>query len=163
MRSQRQPDSRCEKEKTSEVAYHLSSNRVTMKDSPWQKTGANAVETKKPATVTVTALSGGHFTIPEEQFVSPCVHGARTTVPSLCFLVQHVNEATGTTTRIIFDLGVRRDLSRYSEPIRRHTETRKPITTTPDVVQSLRKAGLTPESIGYVIYSHVGLRCVKHV
>ena len=136
----------------------MSAKKVTMTGTnPWQKPNVIAVETRKPATVTVTALSGGYFTIPEEQFVSPCVHGARTTVPSLCFPIQHTSEATGTTTHIVFDLGLRRDLSRYSEPIRRHTETRKPITTTPDVVQSLRKSGLTPENVDYVIYSHVGL------
>lgn len=113
------------------------------------------INATKPATVKVNALSGGYFTIPEEQFVNPCVHGSRATVPSLCFLVQHVCASTGATTRIVFDLGLRRDLSRYSEPIRRHTETRQPITTTPDVVQSLHKAGLTTDDINYVIYSHV--------
>lgn len=107
------------------------------------------------STVQVHALSGGRFTLPETQFVSPASSTARKTVPSLCFLIQHASPATGKTTRIVFDLGVRRDTSRYSEPIRRHIVTRQPLTTDPDVVKSLKLGGLTPDDVDYVIYSHV--------
>ncbi|KAK3388040.1 AhpD-like protein [Podospora didyma] len=107
-----------------------------------------------PATVQLHALSAGHFSLPEEQFVYPS-SGARSTVPSLCFLVQHTNPATGIITRIVFDLGLRRDVERYSEPIRRHVATRQPMTTTPDVVTSLQAGGLTPREVDYVVYSHV--------
>ncbi|KAK5655102.1 hypothetical protein OQA88_6001 [Cercophora sp. LCS_1] len=106
-------------------------------------------------TVTVHALCGGHFTLPEDQFVSPSEPGARKTVPSLCFLIQHCNPETQKITRIVFDLGVRRDVGRYSEPIRRHVETRRPLSTDPDVVKSLEAGRLTPDDIDYVIYSHV--------
>ena len=107
------------------------------------------------ATVTVHALCGGHFSLPEEQFVSPSEPGARKTVPSLCFLIQHKDPETGEITRIIFDLGLRRDVDRYSEPIRRHVKTRRPLSTDPDVAKSLAAGGLTPDGIDYVIYSHV--------
>ncbi|KAK3905498.1 Metallo-hydrolase/oxidoreductase [Staphylotrichum tortipilum] len=43
----------------------------------------------------------------------------------------------GITTRIVFDLGVRQDTSRYSEPIRCHLDTRQPLSSEPDVVKSL--------------------------
>lgn len=105
--------------------------------------------------VTVHALSAGHFSLPEEQFVKPAAAGARTTVPSLCFLIQHISRQTGVITRIVFDLGVRRDINRYSEPIRRHVATRQPLNTDPDVVKSLQAGGLGPGDIDYVIYSHV--------
>lgn len=108
-----------------------------------------------PATVQVHALSAGHFSLPEEQFVHPSSPAERSTVPSLCFLVQHVNPTTGSTTRIVFDLGLRRNLDRYSEPIQHHANTRQPISTDPDVVKSLNAGALTPEDIDYVIYSHV--------
>ncbi|KAI8673118.1 Lactamase-B domain-containing protein [Fusarium sp. Ph1] len=107
------------------------------------------------STVQVHALSGGRFTLPETQFVSPASSTARKTVPSLCFLIQHASLTTGKTTRIVFDLGVRRDPSRYSEPIRRHITTRQPLATDPDVVKSLKMGGLTPDDVDYVIYSHV--------
>ncbi|KAF5714320.1 metallo-hydrolase oxidoreductase [Fusarium mundagurra] len=107
------------------------------------------------ATVELHALSAGHFTLPEYQFISPCEDGARKMVPSLCFLIQHQSPVTNKTTRIVFDLGLRRDVNRYAEPIRKHTETRQPMTTDPDVVKSLKRGGLTPDDIDYVMYSHV--------
>lgn len=106
-------------------------------------------------TVTVHALSCGHFTLPEYQFVHPASKDARKTVPSLGFLIQHQSATTGKLTRIVFDLGLRRDTKRYAEPIQRHVTTRQPMTTDPDVVMSLAKGGLKPDDIDYVIYSHV--------
>ncbi len=108
--------------------------------------------------VQVHALSAGHFSLPEEQFVCPASPTSRSTVQSLCFLVQHVCAATGKRTRIVFDLGLRRDTERYAEPIRRHVATRQPMVTDPDVVKSLGAGGLTPDDIDYVVYSHVSRR-----
>ncbi|CAO2650106.1 Nn.00g013980.m01.CDS01 [Neocucurbitaria sp. VM-36] len=106
-------------------------------------------------TVSVHALSCGRFTLPEYQFVQPVSQDARRTVPSLGFLIEHKNSDTGRLTRIVFDLGLRRNLKRYAPPIQKHVETRQPITTDPDVTKSLAKGGLTPADIDYVIYSHV--------
>lgn len=106
-------------------------------------------------TVTLHALSAGHFTLPEYQFVAQIAETARKTVPSLAFLIQHCNPATGHLTRIVFDLGLRRDTQRYPAPIRKHITTRQPLTTQPDVVSSLAKGGLSPNDIDYIIYSHV--------
>ncbi|KAI0467950.1 Metallo-hydrolase/oxidoreductase [Xylaria cf. heliscus] len=106
-------------------------------------------------TVKLHALSAGHFTLPEEQFVQPASSGARKTVPSLSFLLQHKDATSGDVTRIVFDLGLRRVVERYSEPIQRHLATRLPLTTDPDVVKSLRAGGLTPDDIDFVFYSHV--------
>jgi hypothetical protein len=111
---------------------------------------------KESATVSIEALSGGHFTLPEYQFVHPVSRDARKTVPSLAFLIEHRNIERGKVTRIVFDLGLRRDIKRYAPPIQKHIETRQPLTTEPDVVASLAKGGLTPDDIDYVLYSHVG-------
>ncbi|KUJ11214.1 Metallo-hydrolase/oxidoreductase [Mollisia scopiformis] len=108
-----------------------------------------------PATVQLHVLSAGHLTLPERHFVHPASEEARSTVPSLAFLIQHENIETGRKTRIVFDLGLRRDLERYSEPIQQHAATRQPISTDPDVVKSLKAGGLTPDDIDFVIYSHV--------
>ncbi|KAJ4384885.1 hypothetical protein N0V86_000489 [Didymella sp. IMI 355093] len=104
-------------------------------------------------TVSVHALSCGHFTLPEHQFVKPSTLEARRTVPSLAFLIQHKSQ-TGKVTRILFDLGLRRDLERYPLPIQKHTQNRRPITTEPDVVENLARGGLSPDDIDYIIYSH---------
>ncbi|CAE7178574.1 Metallo-hydrolase oxidoreductase [Pyrenophora teres f. teres] len=104
--------------------------------------------------VTVHALSCGYFSLPEYQFVHPASPNARRIVPSLAFLIQHINQTTGERTRIVFDLGLRKDVKKYALPIQKHLETRQPITTDPDVVKSLAKGGLSPDDIDYVIYSH---------
>ena len=107
------------------------------------------------ATVSVTALSAGWLTLPERFFVHPASETAVRSVPSLSFLIQHKDRETGKTTRILFDLGLRKDLDNYIEPIRKHVATRQPISTDPDVCKSLAAGGLTPDDIDYVMYSHV--------
>lgn len=57
---------------------------------------------------------------------------------------------------MVFDLGLRRDVTRYAAPIQKHVQTRQPMTTDPDVVKSLAAGGLTPSDIDWVVYSHVG-------
>lgn len=107
------------------------------------------------ATVDVHALLAGHLTLPEKYFVHPASDTARRTVPSLSFLIQHQHPVSKKLTRIVFDLGLRRNTDRYPELIRRHIATRQPLTTDPDVVKSLAAGGLTPNDIDYVICSHV--------
>ncbi|KAJ4298911.1 hypothetical protein N0V90_004154 [Kalmusia sp. IMI 367209] len=107
------------------------------------------------ASVSVHALSAGHFTLPEYQFVHPVSKDARKTVPSLAFLIQHDDARTSKRTRIVFDLGLRRDVNSYAPAIQNHTKTRQPMTTDPDVVKSLAQGGLTPGDIDYVLYSHI--------
>lgn len=107
------------------------------------------------ATVEVFALQAGHLTLPERFFVHPASETARKTVPSLSFLIVHCDPETNHKTRIVFDLGLRRDVTRYATPIQKHVETRQPMSTLPDVTQSLAAGGLRPDDIDYVIYSHV--------
>jgi len=76
----------------------------------------------------------------------------------LAFLIQHRDCVTGRVTRIVFDLGLRRDVKRYAAPIQKHIETRQPMTTEPDVTKSLARGGLRPADIDFVIYSHVSKR-----
>lgn len=104
--------------------------------------------------VQVHALQAGHLTLPEQYFVHPASKTARSTVPSLAFLVQRLDPTTGQLTRVVFDLGLRNP-TKYSLPIQKHIKTRQPLTTEPDVVGSLAAGGLCPEDIDYVIYSHV--------
>ncbi|KAH5279384.1 hypothetical protein HBI71_024990 [Parastagonospora nodorum] len=112
-------------------------------------------EGNQDAMVSVHALDCGHFTLPEYQFVHPISRDARKHVPSLAFLIQHRDFCTGHITRIVFDLGLRRDIKRYAAPIQKHIETRQPLTTDPDVTKSLARGGLQSLDIDYVIYSHV--------
>jgi glyoxylase-like metal-dependent hydrolase (beta-lactamase superfamily II) len=123
--------------------------------NPQSKTSSSLLQDNPNATVSVHVLSCGHFTLPEYQFVHPVSREARKTVPSLAFLIEHEQAFTGKTTRVVFDLGLRKDITRYAAPIQKHIETRQPLSTDPDVTKSLAKGGLTPADIDYIIYSHV--------
>ena len=112
-------------------------------------------ENPKENFVQVYALQAGHLTLPERFFVHPASDTARKTVPSLSFLIQHQNIETNKTTRIVIDLGLRRNVERYPEPIQKHISTRQPLSTDPDVTQSLAAGGFTPDDIDFVIYTHV--------
>lgn len=106
------------------------------------------------ASLSVHALSTGSLTLPERFFIVPADAVAKKTVPSLSFLVQH-KAADGKTTRIVFDLGLRKDISLYPKVLHKHCDSRQPMTTRPDVVESLAEGGLTVDDIDYVIFSHV--------
>lgn len=105
--------------------------------------------------VTVSALHGGSLTLPEYLFVQPSSVGKRLNVPSLSFLIQHRDSSSGVLTRIVFDLGLRLDLTRYPAVLQQHLTTREPFSTFPDVKESLRRGGLSPLDIDVVMLSHV--------
>lgn len=65
------------------------------------------------ATVSVHALTTGHITIPELFFIVPADPVVKRTVPSLSFLIQLKDAGSGTLTRVVFHLGMRRDLNLY--------------------------------------------------
>ncbi|EXJ75573.1 uncharacterized protein A1O5_00079 [Cladophialophora psammophila CBS 110553] len=107
------------------------------------------------ATVSVHALSTGHITIPERFFVVPADPVAKRTVPSLSFLIQHKDVESGKVTRIVFDLGMRREIDLYPPALTAHLANRGPVSTHPDAVASLAAGGLRVSDIDYVIFSHV--------
>ncbi|KAJ5703010.1 hypothetical protein N7488_010558 [Penicillium malachiteum] len=110
---------------------------------------------KSEVYVQVSALQSGHLTLPDRFFIHPASETARRTVPSLSFLIEHTNPQTKRITRLLFDQGIRNPTSNYPLPIQKHIQNRQPLTTEPDVVQSLSKGGLSPSDIDYVIFSHI--------
>ena len=105
--------------------------------------------------VTAHALSAGFLTYPEHYLVQPGAKGARNTVPSLAFLIEHRSPKTGKLTRIVFDLGIRKNIKTYPEALKMAIATQLSVTTEPDVSDSLAQGRLTPDDIDYVILSHV--------
>ena len=98
----------------------------------------------------VSALEGGQLTLPEELFVTDPIADLRVTVPSLCFFIRHP------TATLIFDLGLKRDLSAYPPAQQAHISQRQPIVLLPDVAEHLRSAKVDPtKDIDYVMLSHV--------
>lgn len=111
----------------------------------------------RPNTVTVHALAAGSLTLPEKFFIDPVDNDSesRKIVPSLSFLIQHQCQSSGKVTRLVFDLGIRRDPDLYIDRIRNHLATRQPLSGFPDVTYSLSRGSLTSADIDYVILSHV--------
>ncbi|KAJ5731288.1 uncharacterized protein N7483_005796 [Penicillium malachiteum] len=107
-------------------------------------------------TVSVHALRAGSLTLPEKQFLAPLDDiNSRRTVPSLSFLIEHRSQSTRKVTRLLFDLGIRREPELYQENIRRHTLTRRPLDGHPDVIDSLSLGNLTSSDIDFIILSHI--------
>ncbi|KAH9886386.1 beta-lactamase-like protein [Xylariomycetidae sp. FL2044] len=104
--------------------------------------------------VQLSALNGGYLTLPEHCFVSDPEPGRGHTVPSMCFLIVH-ETASGQRQRLVFDLGMKRDITQYADTMQAHIKTRQPTIHLPDTAASLRDGGLDPaRDIDAVILSH---------
>ena len=105
--------------------------------------------------VSVSALHGGQLTLPERLFITDADPDKKSLVPSMCFLITHQTTTSSTPTRLVFDLGLKRDLSKYSSGMQAHIANRQPIHTSLDVHSSLISGGLDPaKDINMVILSH---------
>ncbi|KAM0185129.1 hypothetical protein ACHAPI_012279 [Fusarium lateritium] len=113
------------------------------------------LEAKAQGQARVSALRGGTFTLPKSLFVSSVTNEEFACVPSLSFLVTTNRGGSKRHKRTLFDLGLRRDTSKYTPQIQSHLGNRLPMHTTPDVLQSLVDGGLEASDIDEVILSHV--------
>lgn len=105
--------------------------------------------------VQVSALNGGFLTLPERLFVTDADPEKRSTVPSMCFLIQHPSTEKQRPERLVFDLGLKRDLASYVQGMQAHISQRHPIRTLPDVKATLLEGGLDPVSdVDFVLLSH---------
>ncbi len=111
---------------------------------------ASTADTSNPPVyVTLSALDAGHLTLPERLFVTDADPEKRATVPSLSFLIQHpspspsgAGNSNNDITRLVFDLGIKRDPSGYTAAQGAHIAQRQPVTTNPDCADSLRKGSV---------------------
>jgi hypothetical protein len=108
--------------------------------------------------VTISALESGQLTLPEKLFVTDADPEKRATVPSLSFLLRHPspNSKGRDGTNLVFDLGVKRDVTKYPVAMQTHISNRQPTIHHPDTADSLRLGGLDPaKDIDIVMLSHV--------
>lgn len=88
-------------------------------------------------------------------FVTDADPKATKLVPSMCFLIQHPQSNGRPAERIVFDLGIKRDMSQYPAGMQDHLEKRQAIVNLPDTKASLESGGLDlAKNIDYVILSH---------
>lgn len=115
--------------------------------------------------VTVSALESGQLTLPERLFVTDADPDKKATVPSLAFLIRHPGPAASgkTGTNLVFDLGVKRDVTGYPAAMQTHISNRQPTIHHPDTADSLRLGGLDPaKDIDVVMLSHVHVSYTRY-
>lgn len=110
--------------------------------------------------VSVSPFAAGHITLPEYIFYAPSDPTAKVLVPSLSFLIQHPKASlfgceNGKNFRMLFDLGVRSDPTRYVPVLQKHIKSRSPIHHRPSALDNLMSAGLKADDIDAVAISHV--------
>lgn len=89
-----------------------------------------------------------------ERFMSPPIAGLSTfeTFPSFSFLLEH----TGSSRRLVFDLGIRKDFQNYAPKIAEYIPTTKyNIQVTKNVIDILEENGIKGEEIEAVIWRRV--------
>ena len=106
--------------------------------------------------VEVSALEAGHLTLPEHLFITDADPDKRVTVPSLSFLIKHPSTTNPSKPGlIVFDLGLKRDLTAYPKAMHAHIANRQPCGADPDVAASLRAGGIdSATDITTVVLSH---------
>ena len=114
---------------------------------------------EKQIYVTVSAIEAGELTLPERLFVTNADPEKRATVPSMAFFIRHPSSSGSSgknNTTMVFDLGMKRDPTKFPPALQAHIAARQPTVLHPDVADSLRAGGLDPASdIDIVMLSHV--------
>jgi len=115
--------------------------------------------------VHISAIAGGHITLPDSAFVAPANPTTKRYVPSLSFLITHPGIASPSAIlpdlplnrplRVLFDLGLRQDAKDYLDKQQNHLSSRKPYQLYPGVPQTLINNGIPLNSIDLIILSHV--------
>jgi hypothetical protein len=100
----------------------------------------------------VSALEGGTVRIPCNLVVDGNSQEESISCPSLTFLLQH----SKTKSRVVFDLGIRRDLEGYTPLSQERIKTMgfAPVVNQ-TVAESLIKGGVSPDQVETVIVSHL--------
>ncbi|ETS80081.1 hypothetical protein PFICI_07610 [Pestalotiopsis fici W106-1] len=116
--------------------------------------GLAHLESRSQVYAQVSALEGGWFTLPLRFFIAGVSENEKSYVPSLAFLITRGNESAG-PKHTLFDLGLRQNTTTLEQPIQNHLLSRQPTELSPDVRESLAKAGTSTDVIEQVILSHL--------
>ena len=111
--------------------------------------------------VTISALESGQLTLPERLFVTDADPEKKATVPSMAFLIRHPSQGANgrSTTNLVFDLGIKRDVTKYMPAMQTHISNRQPTIHHPDTAEALKAGGLDAATdIDIVMLSHVHVR-----
>ncbi|EEP76996.1 predicted protein [Uncinocarpus reesii 1704] len=102
--------------------------------------------------VQLSLLSGGYLHLPGNLFVEGASAEETLICPSMSWLITHAP----TNSKIIFDLGLRRDIQNYPPGVYERLQSVVPVVVKEDVSDSLEKAGVDPAAdVDVVIFSHL--------
>lgn len=102
--------------------------------------------------ITLSALNAGYLWLPEREFCDPCNEKAVHKAPSLSFFLVHPT----TGTKIVYDLGMRKDWENYPPAIQIRIDTGvRQVDVSNDVRDSVIAGGVDPKDVNVVIVSHV--------
>ena len=102
--------------------------------------------------VKLSALEAGWIHLPEREFIEPHDATAIHRCPSLCFFVYH----PPTKTKIVYDMGLRRDTNNYPPRIaKRCSDGTRKIEVPQDVKESVEQGGVAEKDVDVVMISHV--------
>jgi len=108
--------------------------------------------------VKLSAIEAGWIHLPEREFIDPHRSEAVHRCLSLAFIIQHPS----TNTKVVYDLGLRKDISNYPAKIARYLQDGSRTVEIPtDVGESLKAGGISPSEVDFVIlsllhYDHTG-------
>ncbi|OAP59379.1 hypothetical protein AYL99_06677 [Fonsecaea erecta] len=100
---------------------------------------------------TVSPLRCGYLSPPASKFLADAKEGEKLTMPSMAFLIQH----PASKSKIVFDLSIRKDLTKYHPGLQKHLKTRNPLSSQDDVKSALALGNVDVSQIDFVIMSHV--------
>jgi glyoxylase-like metal-dependent hydrolase (beta-lactamase superfamily II) len=104
------------------------------------------------AYITLSALNAGYLWLPEREFCDPCDENAVHKAPSFSFFLVH----PPTGTKIVYDLGMRKDWENYPPAIQIRIDTGvRQVDVSTDVRDSVIAGGVDPKDVDVVIVSHV--------
>ncbi|KAJ5601453.1 hypothetical protein N7510_010987 [Penicillium lagena] len=107
---------------------------------------------KSSGIVRLQRLEGGYLELPMHLFVKGASTENIRRVPSMCWLITH----EPSQTKIVFDLGVRKDIENYPPAVHERLKTVILTDVQQDSITSLEQAGINPKSdVDSVIISHL--------
>jgi beta-lactamase superfamily II metal-dependent hydrolase len=107
--------------------------------------------------VTVKILNAADMTVPAGYSFGPVSSpNEKLHCPAYCFLIEHYNGTTGHIDRVVFDLGVRKDVFSTGTPAMRRVlvEASPKFVVEKDIAEQLVAGGVSLETVGSIIWSH---------
>ncbi len=103
------------------------------------------------AYIEVSALEAGTMHLSMHFFIKDAAPGEVSVCPSLAFSLRHIPSGT----HLVFDLGLRRDISTYPPIVQEYAKKWMPYSVPQTADESLLKGGIDPKDVQTIVLSHL--------